>query len=376
MNSPLLQLNSNIYNQYLEFNQRIKQIREEYPLSENYYPYHTIEIIPFILSTLESYDLKLEDYIKDKIILDLGCGDGDLSFFFEFIGAKTVIAMDYAPTNFNGLKGFKLIKEKLKSNVILIEGDIHEFNFKDIPNIDTAFVFGFLYHSKHPLWILENLCKKTQFLFLTTKVFDHEDAYAYFYDIGESNNDSTNWWCFSPKTLVLMLKRFKSIPIITQRLDDHIGISHPVDPALDGRLFIFTAVQERILAGKGFTIFYSEGFYHDEGGWRWMADEGHLIIQKIDKTRSNILTLDLRCGASKWYQRFPFDVSIFQGNDLLKIVHFESDNQRKKVELSIFTKSQTPIVIRLVSSESFIPSVLGINDDNRRLSVQIVQVSF
>ena len=121
----------------------------------------------------------------------------------------------------------------------LINVDIHSYDFKKLPVIDTTFCFGFLYHSKHPLWILENLSKSTRYLFLTTKIFDEDRPYAYFYDVAECNNDETNWWCFTPRCLNLILKRSGFATVFIERLDPHIGKSHPVNLSLDGRVLLF-----------------------------------------------------------------------------------------------------------------------------------------
>jgi hypothetical protein len=112
-------------------------------------------------------------------------------------------------------------------------------DFSKLPHFDATFCFGFLYHSPHPFWILKRLATITDHLFLTTKVFDHSEAYAYFYDIAECNNDATNWWCFTPKALALMLKRAGFTVVLLERLDENIGKSHPVDLRHDGRVFVY-----------------------------------------------------------------------------------------------------------------------------------------
>src|SRR5258708_6917192 len=96
-----------------------------------------------------------------------------------------------------------------------------------VPRFDVTFCFGFLYHSRHPLWVLENLARVTDHLLLTTKVFDDDQAYAYFYEAGECNNDATNWWCFSPTALDRMLRQAGFDPVFLVRLGQHTTDSHP-----------------------------------------------------------------------------------------------------------------------------------------------------
>ncbi len=108
-----------------------------------------------------------------------------------------------------------------------------------MPRFDVTFCFGFLYHSRHPLWVLENLARVTDHLLLTTKVFDDDQAYAYFYEAGECNNDATNWWCFSPTALDRMLRQAGFDPVFLVRLGQHTTDSHPVDLTRDGRAFVY-----------------------------------------------------------------------------------------------------------------------------------------
>jgi hypothetical protein len=86
--------------------------------------------------------------------------------------------------------------------------------------------------------VLEQLARIAGVLFLTTKIFDSDSASVYFYDVGECNNDPTNWWCFTPKALGLMLARSGFETLFMERLDPWIGQSHPVDMSRDGRVFL------------------------------------------------------------------------------------------------------------------------------------------
>ncbi len=187
----------------------------------------------------DKYGVDLESHVTGKAILDLGCGDGELSFFFERLGARRVLAIDAAAFNYNGLEACRVLKKALRSRVKLLDADVHRLNFDKLPAFDATFCLGFLYHSRHPQWVLENLAKVTRYLFLTTKVFDHDEAYVYFYDVAECNNDDTNWWCFTPKALALMLKRAGFDLLFLERLDENVGRSHPVDLSLDGRAFVY-----------------------------------------------------------------------------------------------------------------------------------------
>lgn len=221
----------------------LEEARTRNPLlsPNGYYPYGTIHIIPRILPILDQHGLDLKRMVAGEAVLDLGCGDGDLGFFLERFGPARAVAIDAAACNFNGMEACHVLKKVFNSRMELIDADAHVPDFSTLPIYDVAFCFGFLYHSRHPLWVLENLARVTRHLFLTTKVFDHDQAHAYFYDVGECNNDPTNWWCFSPKALALMLKRAGFTLHLLERLDQNAGRSHPVDLARDGRVFVYAS---------------------------------------------------------------------------------------------------------------------------------------
>ncbi len=232
---------ADVIEEYRSFSALLDQVRARNPLEppHGYYPYGTVHIVPRIVSIMKKYGLDLTTFVNQKTLLDLGCGDGELAFFLERFGPKKIIAIDTPPFNYNGMKACYVLKDALRSQVEFLDVDVHHANFDRIPHFDAAFCFGFLYHSKHPLWVLENLAVVTDHLFLTTKVFDHPEAYAYFYDVAECNNDSTNWWCFTPKALALMLKRAGFTVGFLERLDQNLGNSHPVDLRRDGRVFVY-----------------------------------------------------------------------------------------------------------------------------------------
>jgi 2-polyprenyl-3-methyl-5-hydroxy-6-metoxy-1,4-benzoquinol methylase len=239
--------NREMLERYMEFRSILQKMRDENPLASpnGYYPYGTLDIVPQVLAVADRYGMDLKTHVTGKTILDLGCGDGDLSLFFERFGASRVLAIDAAAFNYNGMEACRILKKALNSKMELLDADVHSLNFDELPAFDVGFCFGFLYHSRHPLWVLENLAKATQHLFLTTKVFDHEEAFAYFYDVAECNNDDTNWWCFSPKALALMLRRTGFDLLFIDRLDQNVGRSHPVAPALDGRAFVGARRRDR-----------------------------------------------------------------------------------------------------------------------------------
>lgn len=160
------------------------------------------------------------ELIGGRATLDIGCADGDLAFFLESLGFEAQV-IDYAPTNFNSLRGVKLLKQALSSSVV-----IHEINLDaqfSVPQQAYGLVFflGILYHLKNPFYVLEALAHTTEYCLISTRIakfnarFSKPDRrtnlsqipVAYLLDDLESNNDSTNYWIFSDAGLRRILKR-------------------------------------------------------------------------------------------------------------------------------------------------------------------------
>ena len=88
-------------------------------------------------------------------MLDIGAWDGFYTFEMERRGAS-VVALDL----FRNEK-FLLARDLLKSNAEYVVGDICRLSSSDLGRFDIVLFFGVLYHVKHPLLALENVCSLT-----------------------------------------------------------------------------------------------------------------------------------------------------------------------------------------------------------------------
>lgn len=137
-------------------------------------------------------------------ILDIGASDGDLSFFLESLGYKLDI-IDNGPTNFNQLKGARLLKEKRNSIVGIYEIDLDSQFKTPGERYDLIFCLGILYHLKNSFYILESLSRISKHLILSIRIAQYtpdgtsisKSSLAYLLTPTESSNDSTNYWIFS-----------------------------------------------------------------------------------------------------------------------------------------------------------------------------------
>lgn len=199
------------------------------PPAFTWYPYGTLDNFATLEQLLTGANRHLLDLVGHQPTVDIGCADGDLAFFLETLGCKAQV-VDYAPTNYNGLQGVKLLKNALSSAV-----EIHEVNLDaqfSLPEDKYSLVFflGILYHLKNPFYALEALAKSARYCLISTRIakFNTHEAkpatrfaalsrdtrtnlkdipVAYLLDEAEANNDSTNYWIFSDAGLRRLLKR-------------------------------------------------------------------------------------------------------------------------------------------------------------------------
>src|SRR5687767_11914139 len=88
-----------------------------------WYPYETIGNVGQIERTLTGPNRELLETISPRRSADFGAADGDLAFFLEREGWEMTI-IENPPTNFNGLRGARLLKETLRSSVAIREVDL------------------------------------------------------------------------------------------------------------------------------------------------------------------------------------------------------------------------------------------------------------
>jgi len=207
MNGVLLEDLSNV------FKRKIENIKLEIGPNFPWYPYGTLSNLPHLRPIFNKHSLEKLIGPSSKT-LDIGAADGDLAFFLESLGYRADI-IDFPPTNFNHLKGAKLLKEKLNSGVNIYERDLDS----QFPTLDEKygliFLLGILYHLKNPYYALETLSHMTNNLIVSTRIAKYtkngsrisDIPVAYLLAPDESNNDQTNYWIFSMKGLERIFDR-------------------------------------------------------------------------------------------------------------------------------------------------------------------------
>ena len=177
-----------------------------------WYRYNTMSNLGPLSSFLTP---ELETITRENGLLDLGCGDGDLSFYFESRGCA-VTAVDHPGPNHNGMRGVRLLRRVLNSKIELREADLDSHFPKFERRFGLTFLLGVLYHLKNPFYVLENIARISDYCILSTRIarifpkigrVPENTACAYLLDPDELNQDNSNFWIFSEAGLKRLIAR-------------------------------------------------------------------------------------------------------------------------------------------------------------------------
>jgi len=231
-----------------------------------WYPYRTLNNIGTLEQICAMAGVDLLQLCQGPCgkIADIGAGDGDLAFFLEKTGLSVDI-IDNEYTNFNGLRGARLLKEVLNSSVEIRSVDLDSQFALPHQNYDAVFLLGILYHLKNPFCVLEKLAAVTTRCFLSTKVTKQAPdgqslsryPVAYLLAPQECNNDRTNFWIFTDEGLKRLADRtgWKIVSYVTV---GETKRSTPADLDRDERAFCLlerrpptlTAIPNPVPAGE------------------------------------------------------------------------------------------------------------------------------
>ena len=164
--------------------------------------YHSIQLpdgqVIKGFQSLENLRFRLAQFpvpedLTGKRVLDIGAWDGWFSFEMERRGAE-VVAVDSSRQ-----ERFFVARDLLGSRVEHRVADICRLSPKDIGYFDIVLFFGVLYHVKHPLLALENVCSlSTSLAFVESYVTDNGDDLTCppvmeFYETTELRGQFDNW---------------------------------------------------------------------------------------------------------------------------------------------------------------------------------------
>lgn len=162
--------------------------------------YHSIELPDGgVIEGLQSLDQQRErlrqfpipEDLTGKRVLDVGAWDGWFSFEMERRGAE-VLAVDSAK-NTRLLEARQLLGSRIDYQI----ADICRLTAKDVGTFDIVLFFGVLYHLKHPLLALENVCGLCRDMACIESFVTDADPHVLplmeFYETTELRGQADNW---------------------------------------------------------------------------------------------------------------------------------------------------------------------------------------
>jgi 2-polyprenyl-3-methyl-5-hydroxy-6-metoxy-1,4-benzoquinol methylase len=236
----------------MSFRQELAEVKSRIAESDMWYPYGALDNFTHLDRLLPAGYRNLAKLAGGRAIADIGAADGDMAFFLAQCGFEIDI-LDWGPTNFNHLKGARLLAEYYASPV-----DIHEIDLDTqftLPRVRYGLILflGILYHLQNPFFALNQLSRHTEYLVLSTRIAavtpDGKINFqalpmAYLVAPEELNSDPTNYWILSLEGLRRLAIRtgWEIVAEMTAGCID--GTSDPASPDHDERAFMLLRSQQ------------------------------------------------------------------------------------------------------------------------------------
>lgn len=149
--------------------------------------------------------LDLPEDLSGKTLLDIGCWDGFYSFETERHGARVTAVDCWRPSNFFAAR------EALKSKAEFHELSVYEIGKDNFGSFDIVLFMGVLYHLRHPLLALENVCELTRdYAIIESHIIDKmregDEPAMEFYEFDELGGQYDNWWAPNLKCMAQMTR--------------------------------------------------------------------------------------------------------------------------------------------------------------------------
>ncbi len=261
-----------------------------------WYPYDSLSNVHHIGQLLGSEEESILETAREKGVLDIGCGDGEMSFLFESMGCK-VAAVDNPRTNHNGMRGVRTLKRGLNSSVDIHELDIDAQFAVPGERYGLTLFLGTLYHLKNPFYVMEALARSSDYCVLSTRVarqlpdgsrLPADMSIAYLLDTYELNEDDSNYWIFSETALRRLFIRtgWKCRKYFT--LGDTLQ-SDPVSLHHDERAFVLLRSHYGLAHLRLISGWYDAEF----AGWRWTKQEFSIGLPADGARRYRRMTMRL-----------------------------------------------------------------------------------
>lgn len=245
-----------------EFAGKLYMTKQHAPAGISWYNFPTLGVFTILERLLTGPHRDLRYLISSQPVLDLGCGDGDLTLLLSHLGFD-VDAVDNPGTNANRMEAVRYLTRLVSSPAGVHECDLDRLNALPRPHYGLAVFLGVLYHLKNPFFALEQLASACDYALVSTRVIDGAQPIAYLVEPGELNADATNYWLLTPSGFERLLRR-AGFEVVSTHREGAIG---DADAALaDGRMYVLA----RSLRPPASPVRLLEGWHAEEpSAFRW-----------------------------------------------------------------------------------------------------------
>jgi SAM-dependent methyltransferase len=281
----------------VRFDNDLKSLKSKLaPADFEWYPYSSMGVFEVLKELLSPEHRNLLRLAGDSMILDAGCGDGDLSFFLESLGCD-VFALDCPASNHNGMRGVRALKAARESGISISAVDLDTQFRLPAKRFGLALFLGILYHLKNPYYVLEALAQSANYCLLSTRIAAvapggqaiRELPVAYLLGEGEANNDWTNYWIFSEAGLRRLLHRtgWEVLDFIST---GPRSISDPIRDDRDERAWCL--LRSRRCDPEG-SLELLDGWHElEHNSWRWTSRQFSLRYRANSRIERPSLRLE------------------------------------------------------------------------------------
>jgi tRNA (mo5U34)-methyltransferase len=227
-------------------NARLAAARDEIAAEFVWYQYDILANLWHLDALLHAENRDLGRLAAGLPVADIGGADGDLAFLLEHEWGWEVDLIDNAPTNQNGLRGARALRDHLGSRVRIEDVDLDRRAGLPRDRYGLVFLLGIMYHLQNPFFVLRELSRVADHCLLSTRVARFAGArrtpiadlpVAYLVGPEETNNDATNYWMFSPVGLDRIVARAGWTVVERMSVGDVVA-SDPSSPDHDERVFM------------------------------------------------------------------------------------------------------------------------------------------
>jgi tRNA (mo5U34)-methyltransferase len=226
--------------------ERLRDARAAVHADFPWYPYSILGNLVHVDGMLTGENRDLDRLAQGMPVADIGAADGDLAFVLEDLAGWEVDIVDTAPTNMNGLRGARALRDHFGSRVQIYDVDLDRQFELPRERYGLVFLLGILYHLQNPYYAMRELASRASHCLLSTKVarFAGPDRtpiadlpVGYLVAPRETNNDPTNYWIMSPAGLERLVER-AGWRILARSNVGNISESDPSTPEHDERMFM------------------------------------------------------------------------------------------------------------------------------------------